>query len=218
MYQPNKKIIAGLFAYCFLVKVFPFVLMHLGMDMQSETVYPWTFTPMFAVGIFGVALFRKKSTGFLLPLTAWIASDVAIGALAIMHQGLEEGLAYAIYPGQLVNYVGMILATCAGLIVRSRRDVGTIICAGLVSPALFFVVSNFGVWAFDGYINFPKTLAGLQQAYIAGLPFFKNSVVSTLAYSAVFFSPIGMGFLKANLASSPETASASAPAVDTLKS
>ncbi len=196
MYQPNKTLLASLFAYCFLIKVLPFALMHLGMDIQSESTYPWTFTPMFAVGLFGMAFFRDLRLGFLLPVAAWFAADLAIGVLAGLQYGLADGLAHAFYGGQVTNYVGLLAACGIGLLIRNIRNTGTVLLSAVLAPVLFFLISNFGVWAFDTMINYPKTLAGLQTAYIAGLPFLKNSLVSTLAYSALLFSPIGIAQLK----------------------
>jgi len=34
---------------------------------------------------------------------------------------------------------------------------------------------------------YPKTAAGLASAYVAGIPFFQNTVAGTLFYSAVLF-------------------------------
>ncbi|WP_437191385.1 DUF6580 family putative transport protein [Planctomicrobium sp. SH527] len=196
MYQPNKTFLASLFGLCLLVKILPFVLMHFGMDIQSETTYPWTFTPFFAVGIFGVALFRKMSVGVLVPLAAWVIGDILIGVLSGLKYGMRDGLAYAMYPGQFMNYLGLLLACGSGLLVRRSRNVGTIAVSCVVAPTVFFAISNFGVWAFDTWINYPKTLAGLQTAYLAAIPFYKNALISTVGYSALLFSPLGIAMLK----------------------
>ncbi|HWL11069.1 MAG TPA: DUF6580 family putative transport protein [Planctomicrobium sp.] len=208
MYQPNKTLLASLFGYCFLIKILPFVLMHFGMDIQSDATYPWTFTPLFAVGLFGMGLFKDLRMGFLLPVAACLAADVTIGVLAGMQYGLQEGLAYALYPGQVLNYLGLFAAIGVGLIIRRVRNVGTVLVSAILAPVLFFLISNFGVWAFDTYIGYPRTLAGFQQAYFAGLPFLKNSLISTLAYSALLFSPMGIAQLKQNAVASRSNVSA----------
>ena len=41
--------------------------------------------------------------------------------------------------------------------------------ASVVSPLLFFAVSNFGVWA--GMNMYPPTLSGLSMCYVSALPF-----------------------------------------------
>ncbi|MBK7098788.1 MAG: hypothetical protein IPH58_11055 [Sphingobacteriales bacterium] len=50
---------------------------------------------------------------------------------------------------------------------------------------LFFLVSNFGVWA-SGTM-YPKTGEGLLTCYAMGLPYIKGSLLSNLFYSSVLF-------------------------------
>jgi len=49
----------------------------------------------------------------------------------------------------------------------------------------FFLVTNFAVWAFlDSY---PKTTAGLWACYLAGVPYFWNTLAGDAFYSLVLF-------------------------------
>jgi len=57
--------------------------------------------------------------------------------------------------------------------------------ASLVSSVLFFLITNFGVWATG--TMYVKNLDGLLQSYAMGLPFFRNTVLSDLFYSFSFF-------------------------------
>ncbi|SFI28084.1 DUF6580 family putative transport protein [Planctomicrobium piriforme] len=195
MYQSNKIFLACLFAYCVAVKVLPFALLHFGLDIRTEALYPWTFTPLFAVGIFGVALFRNLKLAYAIPLAASFLGDLLCGVFAGLQYGLTEGLAFAFYPGQVVNYIALILACSTGLLLRQSRNVALIAATAVLAPTLFFAVSNFGVWAFDIGIGYPHTLAGLGQAYVAAIPFYRNALISTVAFSGLLFSPIGMSQL-----------------------
>jgi hypothetical protein len=51
---------------------------------------------------------------------------------------------------------------------------------GLGFNLFFFFWTNFGVWYLDSWGMYPKTLTGLINCYINGLPFLKNDVISTL--------------------------------------
>lgn len=55
----------------------------------------------------------------------------------------------------------------------------------MASSVLFFVVTNFGVWAFDGL--YPRTLEGLVVCYVAAIPFFANTLAGTLFYALLLF-------------------------------
>lgn len=58
--------------------------------------------------------------------------------------------------------------------------------AGVSSNLFFYTWTNFGVWAMDSWGMYPKTLLGLIQSYINGIPFLKYQLTSTL-----FFVPLG---------------------------
>ncbi len=58
--------------------------------------------------------------------------------------------------------------------------------AAVASSTGFFLMSNGLVWAKSSL--YAHTAAGLGQCYIAGLPFYRNEMASTLVFSAVFFA------------------------------
>jgi hypothetical protein len=52
---------------------------------------------------------------------------------------------------------------------------------------LFFLVTNFAVWLTASPAVSLTCTHGLADCYIAGLPFFQNTVLGTLFYSALLF-------------------------------
>ncbi|MER3329478.1 MAG: DUF6580 family putative transport protein, partial [Candidatus Kapaibacterium sp.] len=50
---------------------------------------------------------------------------------------------------------------------------------------IFFVVTNFTVWAFSGM--YEQSLNGLMLSYSSAIPFFNWNLVSTLLFSGVLF-------------------------------
>ena len=52
-----------------------------------------------------------------------------------------------------------------------------------VGAVIFFIISNFGVW-FTG-ILYQHSLEGLIQCYIMALPFFTNTLLSTIIFSLI---------------------------------
>ncbi|MDW8335083.1 MAG: DUF6580 family putative transport protein, partial [Bacteroidia bacterium] len=55
------------------------------------------------------------------------------------------------------------------------------------STAIFFLVSNFGVWAVGDF--YPHNAAGLVECYVAAIPFLGNTFAGDVFYGAVLFSP-----------------------------
>ncbi len=55
----------------------------------------------------------------------------------------------------------------------------------VLGSVLFFLVTNFGVWA-EGAM-YPHTMAGLLQSYAMGIPFFRMTFLGDLVYTTLFF-------------------------------
>ena len=53
-------------------------------------------------------------------------------------------------------------------------------CTGAL---IFFIITNFGVWSFGSY---GYTLEGIIACYVAAIPFFANTVISTILFSLIF--------------------------------
>ena len=49
----------------------------------------------------------------------------------------------------------------------------------------FFLLTNGAVWLFGNW--YPKTIAGLDSCFVAGLPFWRNSLIADLYGVAAFF-------------------------------
>ena len=58
---------------------------------------------------------------------------------------------------------------------------------GFFGSLIFFIISNLGVWFFGNL--YEKDLEGLIKCYFLAIPFFKNTLFSTLifSYTAIYF-------------------------------
>ena len=52
----------------------------------------------------------------------------------------------------------------------------------IIGASLFFVITNFGVWSLGSY---GYTIEGLIACYTLAIPFFGNTIASTLIFSAI---------------------------------
>jgi len=58
--------------------------------------------------------------------------------------------------------------------------------AVLIAPTSFFLITNFAAWMAATTL-YPRSLAGLGMSYAAGLPFYRNDMLSTAAVAALVF-------------------------------
>jgi len=136
--------------------------------------HPWNFTPIGAMALFGGAQFANKRAAILLPFTALFLSDLVLGLHRLMP----------------FVYGCFALTVCLGFWVQQYRSAGRVAVASVVSSTVFFLVTNFSVWAvFDTY---PKNATGLLECYVAGLPFYRNGLLGDLFYAAVLFGSLAL--------------------------
>ncbi len=133
------------------------------------------FSPVFAALLFGGAHLRRRDAIWF-PLALLAASDVVLTTL-VYRMRLDWW--------QSITWLGFAVVALMGYWVRKRETVGRIGVAALAGPTAFFLISNFGVWL--GWRMYPATWDGLITCYVAGLPFYRNSLVSSVAYTALLF-------------------------------
>src|SRR5689334_1431635 len=136
--------------------------------------HPPNMTSIMAVALFGGAYLSDKRLAFLVPFAALLLSDFVLGFYGHME----------------VVYGSFALVVCIGLLLRKRRSPLRIAGAALASSILFFIITNFGVWAFGSL--YPKTMAGLAACYVAAIPFFQNTLIGDALYTAVLFGSFAL--------------------------
>jgi hypothetical protein len=182
MVRTRLGLFAALLVYSVVMRLLPYMLSHFGMTIDPETtIYPWNFSPLLAMCLFGGACFVQKRWAFAIPLGAYLIGDLGIWALT----GRFD---WAFYPSQPLVYGSIAMIAVLGFLLRKRRTVGWIAGTGLLAATLFFLITNFGVWAFGA--TYPKDITGLLACYTAGIPFFQRSLASMLVFSGVLFAPV----------------------------
>lgn len=125
------------------------------------------FTPVAAIALFAGVYLNKKQA-LIVPLLLMVISDIFLG----MHN-------VAIF-----TWGSFVLVTMIGFWAKNHKTFKGIVSTSLVSSFLFYLITNFGVWAMGWY---PQDLKGLVDCYILGLPFLRVFTVATLSYTVVFF-------------------------------
>ncbi len=128
------------------------------------------FAPIAAMALFGGTYLNKKYA-LLVPLSAMIVSDFFIGFYDLK-------LEFAVWGSFLL--IGFI-----GLWLKKHKNISNIIGATLCGSVLFFIITNFAVWAFSPWYS--HNFSGLAQCYILAIPFFRSTLFGDLFYVGVMF-------------------------------
>jgi len=161
----------------------------------------WHFTPVAAATAVGAFYFTNRLPALLLPIGILTVSDVLLPA---HDNALVQLSVYAMMLAPCL--LGRAARGCAG-----RRRAACWGLCGFVPATLFFIVTNFAVWAFKS--DYAATAAGLMQSYAAGLPFYRAMLAGDVFYLTVLLGCIALaGQFNANLVNHsslvPSTASA----------
>lgn len=126
-------------------------------------------SPIAALCLFGGVYLSKKF--IFLPLLALFISDFFLGFYGI---------------SMLYVYGSFALIGLIGWWLKKHKSPKYILGSSLFSSVLFFVITNFGVWAPPSNW-YPHTLDGLIQSYTLAIPFFRNTLLGDLGYTVTFF-------------------------------
>lgn len=144
---------------------------------------PFGFAPQIAMALFGGAFFVKnKKWAFALPILSMFISDLLYQVLYLNQLTEIAGF----YDGQWKNYLLIASLAVFGFMISDGK-ISKVITASLSAPTVYFLVSNTMVWMGNGGYQRPKTFSGFLQCLADGLPFYQNSLLGTIVFSAILF-------------------------------
>lgn len=147
------------------------------------------FAPVGAIALFGGTYIGKKYAVGVILLTLLISDYL----LLYIHPFSPQFITFSsLYPiSALVHsttryvYGSFLLNIGIGMLIKRHLSVENILLASVSSSILFFLITNFGVWATGAY---SRDITGLWESYIMGLPFLRSTVFGDLFYNGLFFS------------------------------
>ena len=144
-----------------------FILIILALSFSRVIPHPPNFSPMLAVGVFSGFYFRQFYLSSFLVVFSMFIGDLFLGFHGTM----------------LFTYVALIISVFIGQYIKNLKF-KNVLYSSFGSSIIFFLITNFGAWlTLDMY---EKNLSGLMYSYFMAIPFFHNTLISTLIYLFVF--------------------------------
>ncbi len=137
--------------------------------------HPPNFTSLIALSLYVPLFLGKRFIPAL--LICFIITDIFIGfhTIVVFTWGSIIIISLTSYLFQKNIYMRIIGAVCGSLV--------------------FYIISNFGVWSLGSY---GYSFDGLLICYIAAIPFYSNTLISTILYS-VLIEAVNTVYKKYNL-------------------
>lgn len=129
------------------------------------------FSPLLASALFAGAMLRIRPLALIVPIAALLLSDVVLG--------------FDNWRIATVVYLSLTLPAVMGIFARRFRISRMLVPAVLSCSLVFFMTTNFAVWAFGGI--YTADLQGLIQCYVAALPFLQYTMAGDLVWAVILF-------------------------------
>ena len=150
--------------------------------------HPANFAPIAAMALFGGTYLNKKYSIAIVFGTLILSDYLLLYVNPFSSQFLHLSKLYSptamLHSTTIFVYGSFLLVALIGIWLKSHKSFKNILTACLSSSILFFLVTNFGVWAQGMYA---RDITGLWESYVMGIPFFKNTVLGDLFYVGLFF-------------------------------
>ena len=144
----------------------------IGIDVVARILpHAPDFTPVAATGLFAATLLRVRVISLVVPVAGLLLGDAVLG--------------FYDWRVMAVVYGTLALPACAACLSDRLRRPLLIVPMLLSSSLIFFLVTNFAVWAFSPL--YAANAAGLVKCYGAGLPFLRNMAEGDLFWGLVLF-------------------------------
>lgn len=126
------------------------------------------FTSAGAASIYSGRYF-KGATRFAVPFAIMLLTDIFLG----FHKTMP------------FVYLCLGINVLLGMWAAKKPSVGRILGVTVLASAIFFIVTNFGVWLVAGL--YPHTTAGLTACYINAIPFARYTFMGDLIFVGILF-------------------------------
>jgi hypothetical protein len=151
------------------------VLVAIIVRIASSSLHLYNFAPIAALGLFSGAVIKdKRLLALLVPLAGQFLADLYFQVFTNTP---------GFYPGQFFNYLALGSAAALGLSMKQIKPV-SVLAYIFGASALFFVISNFGVFM-SGYYSY--SFAGFIETYVKAIPFYRNTILGDLIGGVALF-------------------------------
>jgi hypothetical protein len=138
----------------------------------------WHATPLAAVALAAGFLFANQLVAASVPLAALALSNLVLPGYGSL------GVAAVVYAATAWP---VLLGTC-GILGQDRPRWLAVVGGSLATSLVFFLSTNLAHWAFMA--DYPRTMAGLGECFVAALPFYRWMPVGDAAWTLATFGLI----------------------------
>ena len=145
-------------------EIFPIGLILI-LALSRLMPHPDNFTPIIALAIMSSYFFRNINFSYAIMLFSMLLADFFIG----------------FYSHMVFVYLSLFLIVLIFFKISKKMNYKNLFIFSFFGSVIFFLISNFGVWLVGNL--YERNINGLIECYFMAIPFFKNTIISTLIFS-----------------------------------
>lgn len=152
------------------IVLFWVLLVALGI-VERLLPHPPNCTPMASLALFGGFYFASRWAALSAPLVALLISDAWLGSYE--------------WPVLITVYASLMVPVLFRGWLRVQPSIGRVAVSTLACSTLFFISTNFAVWAFTPW--YPLSVTGLIECFASALPFFRFTLLGDAGWALILF-------------------------------
>lgn len=154
-------------------KEFLFSIILIFVCISRLIPHPYNFSPIGSIFLMSPILFKNKYWSFTVSIIPLFISDVLINKFIYNSNNI-------IYDGFMWIYLSYIFIWLYSLKTIKYEN---IFLKSIISSLIFFFITNAMCWY--GNVTYAQNITGLFESYIAGIPFYWNTLAGFIFYSAI---------------------------------
>ena len=134
--------------------------------------HPPNFTPLIAMAIISGYLFKNRYISLFVLLFSMLLGDLLIG----------------FYDKMIFTYLALLIINFLSFELTQKINFKNLFFFCIAGSLVFYLITNFIVW-YSGTL-YEQNISGLITCYVLAIPFFNNTLISTIIFSYLAFTSI----------------------------
>jgi hypothetical protein len=156
------------------------ILVILTLTFSRLIPHPPNFTPIISLALISGYIFRNIFFSLVVLLISMLITDFLL----------------KFHDTMIFVYLSLCLICFFSFKKIKRLNYKNIFIFSIIGSFLFFLITNFGFWLMGDL--YTKNINGLISCYFLALPFFTNTLLSTIFFSFLSCFIINLNFIKKN--------------------
>ncbi len=148
--------------------------------------HPDNFTPILGLAIFGGAMLLRKRIFLYVTIIALFVSDFVFNNYVHPEYFANKKGIIFFADYMIWVYVSIVLIIFSASFLLKKFNYIKLFFTAIGGAIVFFLITNFGSWLSSPEL-YTRDFSGLLNSYVAGIPFFRSTLISNIIFSFIVF-------------------------------